>query len=330
MLVGRGVEDGRGTLGAEEMPNPLGVADVGHQRHAIDLGKTAGELAVDLEERVLHPLDKQQSLRFETADLAAHLRTDGAPGAGDEHDFVAEIVADRLGVESDGIAAEQVFDVHRLDLADLDSSRDQIADRRDGAKTQIQPLLSAPIDEFADILLRRLRHREEHLLNIVLLGKSRESLGSTEHVNAADARPVLTRVVVQEADHLVPDGVVTDDLAQDGVAHVAGTHDEKSRTGRVGRVVDLLVVEAVTDPGRRDEDHGKKPIQEEHAIRHPLVRRWTQELLDPLEDRDVRGDQAVPGDQDVIPKVGHRDAQERTDVGGGGNPEHVTQTNVTP
>ena len=50
----------------------------------------------------------------------AHLAADRAAGAGDEHDFLLDELADGVEVELDRFAAEQVFDGDRSDAGEVD------------------------------------------------------------------------------------------------------------------------------------------------------------------------------------------------------------------
>src|SRR5688572_316419 len=79
----------------------------------------AGELAVDLEEVVLRPLEQEELRRSDLRDLPADLGADAAACAGDEHHPIAKALRDRVSVELDRFAAEQVLDRDRTDACEL-------------------------------------------------------------------------------------------------------------------------------------------------------------------------------------------------------------------
>ncbi len=75
------------------------------------------ELAVDGEDAVFAAADQHHGLGIEPDDLAADFRADAAAGAGDHHAAPFEQLADVLGVQRDGVAAQEVVD---FDVADGD------------------------------------------------------------------------------------------------------------------------------------------------------------------------------------------------------------------
>ena len=121
---------GRRPAGAvllEDVAHLRRVAAVGEHRD--DGGEVAlvDELALHLVERRLGLVDEDEPLGAELHDLAAELRADRPAAAGHEHDAVADVRRDRLEVDLDLLAAEDVLDRDRPDLPrEVDVAGDQL------------------------------------------------------------------------------------------------------------------------------------------------------------------------------------------------------------
>ena len=75
------------------------------------------ELALDLEEAGLAVVDEHEPGRAHAGDLPAQLGADRAARAGHEHHLAGEVPGDRREIDLDGLAAEEVLDLDRPDLA---------------------------------------------------------------------------------------------------------------------------------------------------------------------------------------------------------------------
>ena|SRR5438477_5061900 len=88
------------------------------------------QLAIDLEQRVLRPIQQDQSLRAEAHRLPADFRADASAGAGNQDHFACDESLQFGGVEIDRLAAEQFRQFDRLMLLARPPGRPQARNRR--------------------------------------------------------------------------------------------------------------------------------------------------------------------------------------------------------
>ena len=108
VFMGGGVEDDLRACGLHDVEEPLGVVDIGDDGPHGDVGECAEQLAFEVEERVLGLFDEDDLHGAEAGDLSAEFGADGAAGAGDEDDFVVQVLGDDVAGEAHGRAAEEV------------------------------------------------------------------------------------------------------------------------------------------------------------------------------------------------------------------------------
>ena len=128
VLVRRRVEDDCGPVLVEDLAHLHLVAGVGEHRGGRVEDALVDELALDLEQPGLGVVDEHEPRRADARDLAAELGADRAAGARDEHDLAGQVAGDRVEVDLDRLAPEQVLDLDRADLArEVEVRRDQLA-----------------------------------------------------------------------------------------------------------------------------------------------------------------------------------------------------------
>ena len=193
------------------------------------------ELPLDLEEAGLAVVHEDEPGRAHARDLAAELRADRSAGAGDEHDLAREIAGDRLEVGLDGLAPEEVLDLDGPELArEVEVAGDQLVQARQrlhrhALVTRATSTIRSRASPEADgIAIRSSSGR-----------RSRRSSGRSAvvpmHADPVQAKVLLARVVVDEADRRVAERRVSEHLAQDQLGGVSGADDEDLLAARDDR-----------------------------------------------------------------------------------------------
>ncbi len=103
--------------------------------HAVvgNVGPVAVEFALERVDAVFAAPEQDQLFGSETADLPHQFRTDRPARAGNHHHLIGDVVAYGGGVEFDGGAAEQVFDLYLADTADPNLTAQQLVNARHDA-----------------------------------------------------------------------------------------------------------------------------------------------------------------------------------------------------
>ena len=127
VLVRRGVEH---YLRLEVVEDPAHALSVPHVRHDHGEGGEGpgSELLLYLEEAVLPPPQEHHMPREEGQDLPDDLAADGPPCPGDEDSLVADVPRYFVQVELDGVAVQQILDLHVADAGDGDLAGDDLPD----------------------------------------------------------------------------------------------------------------------------------------------------------------------------------------------------------
>ena len=269
MLVRGRVEDDARPVALEDLAQPLAIADVGDHGHARREAAVVDELALDLEERRLRLVDEDQPRCARPRRLAAELRADRAACAGDEHGLAAQVLGDRREVDLDGLAPEDVLDLHGPDLGgEVVVARDQLVEPRERLHGHLR--VARMLDDPLANLTRGGRNRDQQLVGPVVAEDVRQLLGRPEHADAVHAEVLLARVVVDEADRGVAEGARLQHLADHELARVAGSHDDDllaagDKAGRARPLEDRSREQARA----RYEREQQQPVEDRHAAREP-------------------------------------------------------------
>src|SRR5262249_28429030 len=225
VLVGGGVEDDLWVMALEHVAHLRRVAAVGQD------GDHGGETAFfdgpapPLVQPRLCPGGAHAPLGAEPAGLAAELRPDRAAAAGHQHDPIPDVRRDRLEVDLDLLAPEDVLDRDRPDLTgEVDVAGDELVQPRQ--RLDGDALTAGRLDDLAAHLARSGRHRDQDLVGPVLADEPPDLVGRPEHGHPVDADVLLARVVVDEPDRRVGEPAVALHLAYDELAGVAGPDDQ--------------------------------------------------------------------------------------------------------
>ena len=137
--------------------------------------------------------------------LAGELGADRASGAGDHHHLALHMPGQQLKLRRHRIAAEQILDLDRPEVAYLHVAGGDLVERREGLHHHGEGL--ERLDRGAALAAQRGRHGEEHLFDI-LGGDHLADLARPEHLDAVHHLPRERRIVVDEGDHVELAGLV--------------------------------------------------------------------------------------------------------------------------
>ncbi len=225
VLVGGRVEDDGRAGASAKIASMRAASRTSAISGTISICVVLAQLAVDLEEVVLGVVGHHEPADLHAHELAAELGADRAAGAGDEHGAAAHVGADGGGVERDGLAAEDVLDLHRAQLGDeVVVAVEQVVDVRQ--RLDRHAGLAAHGDDGGALAAAGRGQRDVHLVGLARLEDLGQVVGRAEHLDALEAVAQLVAVVVDQPDRRVAGEAVREHLAQDQVAGVAGADDQ--------------------------------------------------------------------------------------------------------
>ena len=175
MLVGRGVEDDGRLEALEDSLDPLRVGDVGDEGGDVRTQPEIDQFLFDLKQQKFAPLDQQQLARGITGDLPAEFTPDAAAGSRHHHHLVIHQFADPVGLQVDGLAAEQILNLDRPDLGNLYPARQQLLVGRHDLKTQLE--LVEQTDDDAHATACRARHGNDDFVELMPVQVIRQGFG---------------------------------------------------------------------------------------------------------------------------------------------------------
>src|SRR6516225_9861165 len=233
VLVGCGVINHLNAQCADDAGNELAVEHRTEHRYDLGVGKRRSvpllrlppfqllHLHFYLLERDLRELEQNKRLRPKLEQLAGELRADGTTGAGDHHHLVLDVPSQQFKLWRHWIAAEQILDIDRPEIADLHPTGGDFFQRRQGFHHDGEGL--ERLDRGAALAAERRRHGEQHFLDI-LLGDHPTDLAWPKHLDAMHHLARERRVVVDEGDHVELAGLVQ--RSQQLNAHGTGAVDD--------------------------------------------------------------------------------------------------------
>ena len=307
VFVGGRVEDDPGPEAVERAPHLGAVLHVGEDGNRRVEAALVGELALDVDERVLRVVDEDDAVGAERGDLAAELGADRAARAGDEDGLAGDVGGDRGEVELDGLAPEHVLHLHLAELArEVEVAGDELVHGGQGLHrdADVAALVHDPLPRLA----RRGRDRDDDLVRAVVAKEVRQVVGRAEHPDAVEAQVLLAGIVVDEPGRRVAEVRVLQHLAEDELARVAGSHDEHVSPPRdEPPPARALEDRPRGEAGARDEPEQDQPVDDDDPAREPEARHGVPEVErgDRDDGRDGDRQQGAPdvADRDVAPPV---------------------------
>ena len=249
--------------GLAQVAQVLDVADQPHQRQ---LREAFAQVLLDAVQVELAQFVQHQPRRLEARHLAAQLAADAAAGAGDQHRLAAQRGADAGFVQLHRLAAEQVLglDVAHALVAALRVGQLGGAGhgqhRQAGGRGQLQR---------AAALRRRGRgHGDHQVRGRAAHLRVAHRVQRAQHLHAGNARMLLGRVVVEQAEH---GPALLVDAGQQPLGGIAGAQHQ--RAADLGAAAGdararVFVEHAVGDAHHAHAHQRDHRVQRQHRARH--------------------------------------------------------------
>ena len=281
------MEDDARAVPVEDLAQLLAVADVGDHRHARREVALVRQLALDLVERRLGLVDEDQPRRARPCRLTAELGADRAAGARDQHRLAAQVRRNRLEIDLDGLAPEDVLDLDGPDLRrEVRVAGDELVEPGQSLHRHLR--VAGLLDDFLAHLAGGGGDRDQKLVRPVVAEDVGQLGGRPEHAHALNPVVALANVVVDEPDRRVADPAALH-LLDDQLARVARADDDhlfpaRDQPGRCRTLEDRPREQARSG----DEREQEQPVDERDPAGKTRGVREREEIDD--EARRERGD----------------------------------------
>ena len=224
-------------------------------------------------------------LRLRARELTAELGADRPAGAGDEHGLVLHVRGDRVDVDLDRLAAEQVLDLDGTDLlCEVEIAGDQLVQARQRLDGDV--LGARHLDDPSALPARGGRDRDQELVGATVTEQVRQLVARAEHADPVHAEVLLARVVVDEADRRVAEAGRAQHLPQRQLGGVARADDDHL----FAACHDRTALRALDDRPREHAGAGDE-CQRQQRVDHPHCPRHLRGV-DVEEAEDEEGDEA--------------------------------------
>src|SRR5690606_24972341 len=201
------------------------IGDDGGDRDMIFLAVFL-QLLLDFEDRVFAVTHQDQLGGALPQELAAKLAADGAAATGDENAAVTDQLLDGSRIGVDGVAPQEVFDVHVAQLLDANRAVEQFVDAGDDLGFDAGRL--ADVEDFPDLLAGRRGHGDDDQIDVEIAHGRGDGLATAQDGHAVDPDVVLGRVVVDVANHVKAKLRIILRLTHDHRSRIAGAGDQDS------------------------------------------------------------------------------------------------------
>ena len=241
------------------------VAHVADEAHELEPRVAGREFLLEGVEVELAEFDEHEALRRVARELAAELAADAAAGAGDEHGGAAQDVGDAGFVELHRRAPEQVLGLDAAQALEA-AAFAQLLDRRHGEHGQAG--VGGELERAAALLGGGRGQRDDDVRGGAAQHRVGDGRQRPEHAHVADARALLARVVVEQAQHRPALFV---DACEHQARRRSGAHDDRAPRARGvdGRVQAQLLPQHAVDDAHEHEAHQRdERMQRQHGARH--------------------------------------------------------------
>ncbi len=185
------------------------------------------------------------------------------PAPGDEHGLVLDVRGDRVDVDLDRLAAEQVLDLDRADLlGEVEIAGDQLVQPRQRLHRHV--LRAGHLGNAGALLAGGGRNRDQELVGSPVAEDVRQLVARAEHADPVQAQVLLARVVVDQADRRVAEVGRAQDLLQHQLGGVARTDDDHLLAARHDRAA----LRALDDRPRQ-HPRSRHERQRQQPVDHP-------------------------------------------------------------
>lgn len=269
VLVGGGVEDDLRAEAFEDAGQPLAVAHVGDDRGERQAGVVGAQLLLYLEEAVLPPPEQDEARGGEGNQLTDDFAPDGAARAGDEDGSAPDVPGDLVEFEPDGLAVQQVLDLHVADTGDAHAAGEHLPDARDDTRRNVE--LCGPLDDGADDVPLRGGDGDQDFVDFELEDGVGECADGAEDGRPDVGEPYFSPVVVEEGDGVHLSLRVTEHLAGDHGSGIPRADDQDALFFLRALSADwadvILKEEARRQADAPPEEKGQQRVDERDASR---------------------------------------------------------------
>ena len=274
------MEDDARLVALEDPAQLLAVADVRDHGDCCREAAVVDELALDLVERRLGLVDEDQPRGACSGRLAAELGPDRAARARDENGLAAQVLGDRLEVDLDGLAAEDVLDLHGADLRrEVRVAGDQVVEA--GQRLHGNPRVACVLDHLLAHFAGGGGDRDQELVRLVVPEDVRQLVGRPEHADTVEPEVLLARIVVDDSDRRVAERARLLHLADHELSRVPGADDhDLLAAGDEARGAGSLEDRPSQQARARDEREQEQPVENGDPAREPRGVRGREEVDD--------------------------------------------------
>src|SRR5690625_1470797 len=281
VLMGRRMEDNIRTITPEDMLERPEIPHVGDDRTPLHIGEETRCLTVDLVNAVLAAAQQQELLWMESGDLPDELGPDRSARAGHQDRPTLDIIGDVVGVETDGLTAQQVLYVDLADLRDGNAAADELVDAGNNAVVDLG--LLREIHNAAHHRTRLRRNGDDDFVDALHPRDCRKVVNASEHAQPEIALAFLRRVVIDEANGEALRLRVAQHLPRDHRACLAGADDEDPAaplTSAVGQMRPFLEDHPYRQTGAAEQNERVDSFDKRNAPRNGYTRGDERENLE--------------------------------------------------
>ena len=223
MLVGGGVVDELGTVGAEDLVQAAAVADRADEGDEVQVGILLAKLELDGIGVVLVDIQNHELLGAVRGDLAAELGADGPAAAGDQDGLAGDEGKYLFHIRTDRFAAEEVLHGDVLHGGDADLVLNHLIDA--GELFELAAGLVADAEDLLLLFAGGAGDGKIDLVDLILLDSRKDVLAAADNGDAVNIAVPLVRVVIDDADDPVMRLGRLLDIAEDHLAGGAGADE---------------------------------------------------------------------------------------------------------
>ena len=219
-------------------------------------------------EGVLRPIEQHDAARPEAGHLTRQLRSDRARAARDEDRLPGDVALHQIEVELDGLAPEEILQLHVSELPDFGALGEQVLQRRQDLT--LDPGFGAAVDDAPQLRAVGGRNGDDQQLDVVVGRETAQVADSAEHPHAVQRPAVRVRVVVDQADDAQLASLVVGQLPEQLLAGFAGADDERAFPLRRPPLHEAarLTGDADREAEAPHQKDCEQPVEHQHGPRH--------------------------------------------------------------
>ena len=229
VLVGRGVIDDLGMILFKNLEDAAAVADGADEGHEVQIRILLSQFQLDGIRVVLIDIEDNELLRVVASDLAAELRADTSPTAGDEDDLAVDELEYLAQIRRDGFAPQKVLDGDVSEFRDRNLVIHQLIHAR--KHFDFAAGLVADAQDLLPVLPRHAGYGEEDLRHMILLDILEDGFSPAHNGDTLDGTVPFVLVIVDDADGFVIQLVRGLQVTQEHPSGFTGADDHDAAAG---------------------------------------------------------------------------------------------------